>query len=162
MPSGAIRTQGTVIAVENKTTPATLIVIGEVISFDGPGGKAAIIDITNLASAAKEKLPGLPDEGQFTLSVNFNADDPGQAELRASRIAQELRVFHVTFVDGGVAKFSAYIMEFKVSGKADSKVEASIGMEISGLVTWTDPTVLDEGALAGRNHAPAAPARKAA
>ena len=65
-------------------------------------------------------------------------------------------------IDAALHAPYAEIMEFKVSGKADSKVEASIGMEISGLVTWTDPTVLDEGALAGRNHAPAAPARKAA
>ena len=107
-----------------------------------------------MASTAKEKLPGLPDEGQFTLSVNFNALDPGQQELRASRIAQELRTFKVTFVDGGIANFTAYIMEFKVTGKADSKVEASIGMEITGLVTWTDPTALDAEGGGGGLAAP--------
>ena len=37
----------------------------------------------------------------------------------------------------GLQTSHAYIMEFKVTGKADSKVEASIGMEITGLVTWT-------------------------
>jgi hypothetical protein len=146
MASKAIRTQGTTIAVANKTTPTTFIPIGEVISFDGPGGKAAIIDITNLASVAKEKLPGLPDEGQFTLTVNLTGLDAGQGELRDSRIAQELRHFKVTLVDGSVAAFDAYIMEFKVSGKADSKVEATIGMEITGLVAWTDPTTLEEAA----------------
>ncbi len=144
MASGAIRTQGTVIAVANITTPTTFITIGEIISFDGPGGKAQVIDITNLSSTGKEKLPGLPDEGQFTLMVNFNALDSGQQELRGSRIAQELRHLKITFVDGGIATFDSYIMEFKVSGKADSKVEASIGLEITGLVTWTDPVLLAE------------------
>lgn len=147
MASKAIRTQGTIIAATATTPPVTFTTIGEVISFDGPGGKAAIIDTTNLASVAKEKLPGLPDEGQFTLTVNYVSTDPGQSALSAARLAQSVVHFKVTLVDGGLATFDAFVMEFKVSGKADSKVEASIGMEITGLVTWTDgATALAEAA----------------
>lgn len=140
MASKAIRTQGTIIGVASATPPVTYVTIGEVISFDGPGGKAQIIDVSNLASTAKEKLPGLPDEGQFTLTVNYVSTDPGQSDLAAARLAQSIRHFKVTLVDGGLATFDAYVLEFKISGKADSKVEASIGMEITGLATWTDGT----------------------
>src|SRR5262245_14477281 len=103
----AIRTQGTVIE-HLKTAPSTYEVIGQVISFDGPGGKAAIIDTTNLASTAKEKLPGLPDEGAFDMSVNYAGNDLGQAALQAARMAQSIVHMRVTFTDGGTAVFDAY------------------------------------------------------
>src|SRR5690242_14946766 len=134
----AIRTQGTIIE-HLKTAPSTYEVIGEVISFDGPGGKAAIIDITNLASLAKEKLPGLPDEGQFSMVCNFAGGDTGQQALAAARSGQTLTHFKVTFTDTSVAVFDAYVMEYKISGKADSKVELALTLEITGAVAWTYP-----------------------
>src|SRR5215831_12400256 len=99
MASNAIRTQGTKVEYL-QTPPSTYLPLGEVISFDGPGGKAAIIDITNLASVAKEKLPGLPDEGTFTMTCNFHGKDPGQQYLSAQRTAQAILTLRVTFTDG--------------------------------------------------------------
>jgi predicted secreted protein len=142
MASNAIRTQKTTVTYSTVTPPTTFSPLGEIISFDGPGGKASIIDITNLASIAKEKLPGLPDEGQFSMVCNYSGDDVGQAALHAARTAQTLTHFKVTFTDTSIAAFDAYVMEYKISGKADSKVEVAITLEITGLVTWTAPTVL--------------------
>jgi predicted secreted protein len=142
MASNAIRTQGTVIA-HLKTPPSTYENVGEVISFDGPGGKSIIIDTTNLASVAKEKLPGLPDEGSFSMALNFAGKDLGQQALQAARTAQSLVEMKVTFVDTSTAIFSAYVMEFKISAKADSKVELAITLEITGAVDWTFATMLD-------------------
>jgi hypothetical protein len=136
MASKAIRTQGTQLQYENPTSSGTYLPIGEAISWDGPGGKAAIIDTTNLASTFKEKLPGLPDEGAFGIVVNFDGKDPGQLQMQADRAAQALRKFKITFSNSATALFNAYVMEFKVTGKADSKVEAAINMEITGQVTW--------------------------
>ena len=69
--------------------------------------------VGRLPSSTSPTWPALPrrscracKEGQFTLSVNFNALDPGQQELRARHIAQEPRTFKVTFVDGGIANFT--------------------------------------------------------
>jgi predicted secreted protein len=140
MASNAIRTQKTTIGYTTVTPPVTYSPLGEIISFDGPGGKASIIDITNLASDAKEKLPGLPDEGSFSLVCNYSGDDAGQAALSAARMNQALTHFKVTFTDGSTAVFAAYVMEYKISGKADSKVEVAITMEITGAVDWTAAT----------------------
>ena len=138
MSSNAQRTQGTVI--QYKSGPTTYAAIGEVVSFDGPGGKAQIIDITNLASEAKEKLPGLPDEGAFSMVCNFYGGDTGQQALEAARLAQSKQTFKVTFVDTTVADFDAYVMEFSISAKPDSKVELALGLEITGPVDYTWPT----------------------
>ena len=132
----AMRTQGTLIEYET-ATPGTFAAIGQVISFDGPGGKATIIDTTNLQSTAKEKLPGLPDEGAFDMSVNYASDDAGQQALQAARLAQSPINIRVTFTDTSTAEFTAYCMQVKLTGKADSKVEADVSMEITGAVDFT-------------------------
>lgn len=138
MTSNAIRTQGTTVQYL-KTAPSTYADIGEVASFEGPGGKADIIDITNLASAGKEKLPGLPDEGTFTMTCNYTGGAVGQQDMQAARASKTKKTFKVTFVDTSVATFDAYVMEFSISAKANSKVELSIGLEITGLVAWNWP-----------------------
>jgi predicted secreted protein len=163
MASKAIRTQHTIIAYSLVTPPVTYTPLGEVISFDGPGGKAAIIDITNLASVAKEKLPGLPDEGQFSMTCNFAGEDAGQQALADARTGQDLVNFKVTFTDASTAAFAAYVMEYKISGKADSKVELALTVEITGAVAWQYPTGLAEAeAGAGIGGASKAGASKAA
>jgi predicted secreted protein len=138
MSSNAIRTQGTVISYL-ATGPSTFAPLGEVISYTGPGGKAQIIDITNLASVAKEKLPGLPDDGSFNMVCNFSGGDDGQQAMEAARLAQTKKSFKVVLTDTTAIAFDAYVMEFSLSGKADSKVELTLGLEITGAATYTYP-----------------------
>lgn len=138
MASNAIRTQGTLIAYLI-TGPSTYGPLGEVISYTGPGGKAAIIDVTNLVSVAKEKLPGLPDDGSFNMVCNFAGKDTGQQAMETARLAQTKKTFKITLVDGTIITFDAYVMEFSLSGKADSKVELTLGLEITGAATYTYP-----------------------
>lgn len=137
--SGAIKTQGTRVQRGNGATPEVFFDIGEVVDFSGPGGKASIIDTTHLGSVAKEKLPGLPDEGSFTLTLNWVPSDAQQTALEADRYNQALRNFKVIYTDAGatVRSFAAYVMGFTTDGKPDDKVVAKIDLEITGRVTRT-------------------------
>ena len=63
--------------------------------------------------------------------------------MQAARTAQTLVTMKITFVDASTATFSAYVMEFKISGKADSKVEVAVTLEITGAVAWQYATELD-------------------
>ena len=60
MSSTAIIAQGITIARMGTTAFET---IPNIVSFQGPGGQAQVIDVTNLSSTAKEKRMGLRDEG---------------------------------------------------------------------------------------------------
>lgn len=137
--SGAIRTQGTLVQRGNGATPEVFTTIGEVVDFSGPGGKASIIDTTHLGSVAKEKLPGLPDEGSFTLTLNWVPSDAQQTALETDRYNQTLRNFRVVYTDLGATQrnFAAFVMGFQTDGKADDKVVAKVDLEISGRVTRT-------------------------
>lgn len=135
----SLETQGVTIARGDGGTPTEIFsAIGEVISFQGPGGSASVIDVTNLSSLAKEKRMGLGDEGQFTFELNLDTADAEQTGLRADRTARVLRNFELTLTDSPatVLSFSAYVLSFSIQGGVDDKVGASVTLEISGVVTW--------------------------
>ena len=77
------------------------------------------------------------------MTCNFSGSDLGQQALQSARTAQSLVTMKITFVDLSTATFSAYVMEYKISGKADSKVEVAITLEITGAVAWQYATELD-------------------
>lgn len=144
MTTNAMKSQGVTIEIgqgdATSTTYAleTFDAIGEVVSFDGPGGEASVIDATHLGSTAKEKIIGLPDEGSFTMTVNLDPADTGQTEARTDRASQTLKWIKITLTDAGsqVLYFSAYITGFTLGGGVDDKISATITCEISGAVTW--------------------------
>ena len=113
--------------------------IGEVTGFSGPGGNAAVIDVTYLLSTAKEKLIGLRDEGQLSLDLNFSATDSGQLALRTDRAARTKKSATIKFTDPAtsVALFDAYCLGFSISGTLDDKITANAVIEITGPVTWS-------------------------
>jgi predicted secreted protein len=136
MPSGAISSQGTLLAIES-ATPGTYTNVGDVHSFQGPGGAAKVIDATNLESVAKEKRMGLPDEGQFSVDIAY-AKDTGQAAMRTARLGQTRKLFKVTFRDTSKAEFAGFVLEYSLNGAIDDIVKGKITIEIDGVVTWTD------------------------
>jgi hypothetical protein len=119
--------------------------IGEITDFTGPGGAAAIIDITSIQSTAKEKMVGLRDEGQLSLTMNFNATDDGQTKLLSDRAARTERMYTIVFTDKASAAaaypswcyFKGYAMQYSVSGAVDNKVTANAVIEINGPVIYS-------------------------
>ena len=136
---------GTTGSLSRELTGYTMELIGEITDFTGPGGAAAVIDITSLDSTAKDKLVGLRDEGQLSLSLNFNATDAGQVGLRADRAARTKRKFIIELTDQATgsssfpsyAYFSGYPLQYSVAGAVDNKVSANAAIEIDGPVIWS-------------------------
>jgi len=131
---------GTVVdAVAGSETITGKATIGEIKSFNGPGGQSSDIDITTLESTAKEFLQGLQDEGEFSFEANLDPSDPGQIFCRAARSAQVQRGFEVILADTDATtfEFDANVKGFSVSGGVDDVVKAAISLRISGPVTWS-------------------------
>ena len=121
--------------------------IGAITNFNVPTGSAPIIDITNLGSTAKEKLVGLPDEGQMTFEFNVDSSDHIQwTHLKAYRLARTQKPFDVCFTDAtkvsasGVpsqAFFQGYITGYSVNAAVDNAVKGNVTVEIDGPVLWS-------------------------
>jgi len=118
-------------------TPVAWTEIAEVTDWDGPSGTAQVIDMTYLTATAKHKKPGIPDEGQFTLSINWIPTDAGQQAVATARAEQAEKNFKVTYEDGSTQTFAGYVLGFSTSGAVDGKVAGSITIEITGAVTTT-------------------------
>ena len=137
----AIESQGVKVFWSTSTAASTSTTadVGQITGFAGPSGSAAVIDITNLGSTAKEKMVGLRDEGQLSLDLNFQATDAGQANLITDRAERNKRKVTIKFTDSAtsVAVFDGYCIGFSISGALDDKVTANAVIEIDGAVTWT-------------------------
>lgn len=126
-------------------TGTSMIEVGEITDFTGPGGQAAVINMTHLQSTAKEKKIGLRDEGQLSLSVNFSPTDAGQQQCLADRAARLRRMYDIHYTDTSMGSshwpsrdyFYGYCLGFSKSGAVDDKIPAQIVIEIDGPVIET-------------------------
>ncbi len=134
MPT-AIESQGCVISY-TVGSPTNMQAIGNVVSFNGPGGSATVIDVTNLDSTAKEKRMGLPDEGQFTMELNYDPDNTAHIALRNARKSRTRVEFRLTLTDTTATSltFWGYVLGFAIQGGVDAVVKASLTIEIDGAV----------------------------
>lgn len=119
------------------TAPVT---IGNVTSFDGPGGSAIIVDATTLASTAMEKLQGLRDEGQFSFEINYSPADASHEALTEARASGDIQPFVVSIPTGEATtadiEFDGLVSGFAVKGAVNALVTASVTIEVTGPVTW--------------------------
>lgn len=136
MTATTVLTKGTLVEVESASA-GVYVPVNEIQGFSGPGGAAKVIDVTNLQSTAKEKRIGLADEGQFSLDLNFNPADAGQARLYVLRNTQATGNFRVTYVNGTVDTFAGLVLEYTTSGAPDDVLKAKATIEITGSVTRT-------------------------
>lgn len=138
MSTSALSSQGVTVQVSTGS-PTEYSTIPEVMTINGPSGSATVIDVTDLASAAKEKTMGLADEGQVTLEINYIPDNSVHEILRAARAAKTLGEFQITWTDvtTTIYRFFAYVTGFAVTAGVDQSLKASVTLEITGAITKT-------------------------
>lgn len=135
MASTAITAQGSSLSIDATD-------IENITSFTGFDGEAAEIDITNLASIAKENLTGLIDNGSFSFEIHpdVSSGATGQNALRAAAISGATAAFVLTLSDTGTVGFSGVVKNaHSMTGGVDAAVAGSVSVKISGPLTITPP-----------------------
>jgi hypothetical protein len=130
-----IDTSGKTITAAGTATSATFTGIINVRSFSGFDGAASEIDVTNLASVAKEFVLGLVDSGQFTFEIDYDSDNSGHVALRSKQVSGVLSNFKLSLPDATVITFNAYVKKFSLAGGVDAVVRSSVDLRISGAIT---------------------------
>lgn len=120
--------------------------IGHVVSFNGPGMSAAVIDVTDLQSTAKEKLMGVYDGGQVSLSVVFDNETSNanlHLELQDDMRARTKRHFDIRFTEVativGSVYYEGYVVGFTPTGSVDNALMADITFAVSTGVYFAQP-----------------------
>lgn len=134
-PSPAIAAQGTKLAYSDGGSPTLFADIPGLGAIRGLGGAAAPVnDISDLDSVAREKMMGLPDEGQITAPINFNPNNAVHAALVALRTARTRAEFRVTFSNAKTAHFFGYVLGVGVDANTGDAVRGQLTIEIDGFV----------------------------
>jgi len=131
----AIAAKGVKLEIDTSSTNTPIWTkVGGLKDFSGlGGGTGSVIDISDLDSSAKEKMLGIVDEGQVSLSFNYDPTDTGQLAMEAARAAAALKSLRIT--TGTVTRtFSGYVMSFEVGGSVDQTISLSVNFEISGSI----------------------------
>jgi hypothetical protein len=134
----ALQSQGILLKQGDGESPEVFTSIPTVTKISGPGGSSTIIDVSSLDSIAKEKMPGLTDNGDITFDFNF---DPVNVQHKALITAKETRVLRnfklvLNETIGSTASFAGYVTSIKIDAAMDAKVSGSGVITISGAVTW--------------------------
>jgi hypothetical protein len=143
-----VKTQGTQLSVSKTTTldpaAAGLEFADLSVTIKQPqfqGGQSDEIEVTTLASEAKEFTVGLADNGTFSMSGNWKADDEAQIVLRTARDDGEPRAFKSIFKDGTSSTFLGLVTQFTWDAAPNGTVNGTFNVRITGSVTFTIPPV---------------------
>jgi len=115
-------------------------VVGDITGFSGPSLSAAVIDITNLQSSAKEKMVGVYDGGQVTLNVNFDITADGQRLLRENLVARKkgsLLIQLSTVTTAQKIGLEGYVVGMNISGAVDNVLKGDFSIAITGGASFT-------------------------
>jgi hypothetical protein len=156
--SNELRTQGTELWYVSGPTAVTKV--GNITAFGDFGKQANDLPTTNLDSTAVEKIPGLPDNGDATLTINVDPSSAAHAYLNSIAGTATRVEFCIGYSDGTTPptalasaivqpvaanrtsdKFLAGVKSFRKSVGVDSIVSVSVALSISGAITtvWKTP-----------------------
>jgi len=128
------------ILTQNTTMTFNSVQVNGIISMtDIASGTASEIDVTTLASAKKEYVQGLGDNGAFTITVIRNQDDAGQLELWDSLGSQSTETVVITLPTStaNVLTFEAFVQKFTLDIDADNVVRGTVTLRITGDIAFT-------------------------
>ncbi len=143
-----VKTQGTKLKVSKLPTlnpkDPDLLWADLAVTIKQPqfqGGQSDEIEVSTLASEAKEFTTGLADNGTFTMSGNWKADDEAQTVLRTARDDGEPRAFTSVFKDGTSSSFLGLVTQFTWDAAPNGTVNGTFNVRITGAVSFDLPVV---------------------
>ena len=125
---GAVTSNGTTITVDSQ-------LIGDVISISPVSVSVTTIDSSDLDSTWRTFIGGLKDGGDCSFEIAYDPSDASHIALEAD-IDGASKAVSISWSDATTCTFSAIITSFSPSASLDDKLTCSIGMTITGAVTF--------------------------
>tara|TARA_R110000824_G_scaffold56857_2_gene155167 strand:- start:3529 stop:3909 length:381 start_codon:yes stop_codon:yes gene_type:complete len=125
---GAVTANGTTLTIDSQ-------LIGDLLSVSPVSVSVATIDSTDLDSTWRTFIGGIKDGGECSFEINLNPSGTDHIALEADIDGVEKTV-SIAWSDATTCSFSAIITSYAPSASIDSALTCSIGMKISGAVTF--------------------------
>lgn len=130
---------GTTIGRSNEDSPLTYTTIGQVTSITPVGQNRSLIDVTNLASSAREYKKAIKDGQEINLTIQYDPDDTGHSNLRTDLNAETARSYRVTFTDSPAqtVTFDALVTNWSITNiSIDQVLTLEVTMKPTGDLTF--------------------------
>lgn len=138
MSDTALESQGTALYIDTGgPSPTVWTQITNCRDINFRTGAAAVKDVTDLSSSAKEKRMGLPDEGQCTFTLQYQPKLSDHKELADAKADRQIRDFKLVLTDAPTPTtfyFSGFVLQVPINIGIDGVVESQVVVEISGAV----------------------------
>jgi len=125
---GAVTANGTTITVDSQ-------LIGDVVSIAAASISVATIDSTDLDSTWRTFIGGIKDGGECSFEIAYDPSDTAHQALETD-IDGASKAVSIAWSDSTTMTFSAIITSFSPSAALDDKLTCSVGMKITGAVTF--------------------------
>lgn len=110
----------------------TFAEIGEITNGGSHGRTYAVVNHNPIRTRGTQKFKGSFNEGQKTIQLAVDNDDPGQEIVKAALNDDKDYAFKVRYQDGSIDYFIAKVMSWSKSTESvDSMYVASISLELT-------------------------------
>lgn len=129
--------KGTDVKLTISATPTTVV---QMVNVTSPQMENPEIDTTVLSDSWRTFIASIPDGGEVTLTMNYDASQATHAQLTTNFAAGTSGTWKITFTDPGAAtiEFAGPITAFAWGEAAvDNLITASVTIKVTGSVTIT-------------------------
>jgi hypothetical protein len=134
-----VKSKGTLLQ-HGTGSPLVYTTIAQRVSIGGPEMSVSVIDVTDLDSDAREKIPGLPDGGSLKLTINYDPQDATHQLLLGFWADPTVEEWNLVFPDSSTFPFQGFLTGFSPGGvEVDGKLSADVTIEVTGTITPTYP-----------------------
>lgn len=115
--------------------------VGQVVSISGPNRSVGTVETTNLNSTERTFRPTILDNGEVTVTIQFDPDDTQHTAIEALLTASPLASasWVITMTDGtpSTYTFNGILTAFDIDAAAsvDDLTTASLTIKITGAIT---------------------------
>jgi len=138
------RFKGTTFSVDKLGTGVTYTKIAQVLSIGKPPKTVDSVEDTDLDSQAKEFSPGLTDNGEATVELRFDPQDPNHQfleDLADDPVNTGFQIRIPTEPDATLYTFEGFPTQFdSPPGGNQDPITANLSIKVNGVVTRTTET----------------------
>lgn len=119
---------------------ATSGVIGNIINVD-TDKSTDVIDISTMDSTSKfkEKIAGMHDAGDITLTINYDGSAAGVANaLHAALLTGTAEAWTITYPDTSTDVITGFISGLGTADPFDDKITQTVTIALTGVPAFTD------------------------
>lgn len=123
---------GTILARSDMAATPVFTTLAGISNISGPGVSREVLDVTahDSPDQYREKRGGVKDPGEVSVDVNYQ---PAVHDVWIDDLDDEdPRDYKVTWPDGTVWAFAAYLTNFEPSAPFDDKLSATATFSVTG------------------------------